>query len=77
MRPAADQFNSIHDKLMAKWQDLKAYLPGGVVHFVHADDLEDVMTVSYLRDTAQSAGLQTVGLLAKDLGWNGAAPSSK
>lgn len=68
--PDADQFNSIHDKLIAKWKDLKTYLKGDVLYFCHSDDLEDWMTVSYLRDTAQQSDIITSGLLTKELGWN-------
>ena len=36
----------------------------------HADALEDVMTVTYLRDTAIQAGLKTEFLAVKDIGWH-------
>ncbi len=70
-KPATDQFNSIHEKLIAKWTDLKGYLRGSPLHFIHMPDMEDLMTVTYLRDTAQQAGIKTNGMHVRDLGWNG------
>jgi glutathionylspermidine synthase len=68
--PDADQLNTIHDRLIAGWRALAPSL-GEVVHFAHVDDLEDAMTVGYLRDTAEQAGLASVGLAMRDLGWDG------
>lgn len=69
-KPATDQFNSIHEKLIAKWTELKRYLKGSPLHFIHMPDMEDLMTVSYLRDTAEQAGIKTSGMHVRDLGWN-------
>lgn len=71
--PSADQFNSIHDKLVAKWKDLQPYLDGERVHFAHMNDIEDLFTVTYLRETAQQAGLKTEGVHIKEIGSDGAA----
>jgi glutathionylspermidine synthase len=68
--PATDQFNSIHDKLVAKWTDLRSYLKGKPLYFTSMRDDEDLMTVSYLRDTAQLAGIETDHLFVRDIGWN-------
>ena len=74
--PGRDQFNSIHERLIATWADLRPKLngfgaPGGpVVHFTHVDDTEDLVTVTYLRDTAIQAGLPTVGLHVADVGFD-------
>jgi glutathionylspermidine synthase len=67
--PAADQFNSIHEKLIAKWQSLRDYLREPV-HFAHTENVEDLMTTTYLRDTAEQAGYRTVGLHVGDIGWH-------
>ncbi len=66
-----DQFNSLHDKLIAKWRDIAPYLAGGLVHFTHAVESsgEDAVTTAYLLDTARAAGLTGEALLAKDIGW--------
>lgn len=68
--PAADQFNSIHEGLVEKWTELKPWAP---IHFAHVDSREgeDLMTVTYLRDTAQQAGIETRGLAVSDIGWDG------
>jgi glutathionylspermidine synthase len=70
--PACDQFNAIHDQLIATWRGLAAELPAPL-YFAAVDDLEDAMTVGYLRDTAEQAGLRTRGILVEDLGWDPAA----
>lgn len=67
----ADQANTIHEDLIATWRQLAPQL-GGTVHFGHVDDtyFEDEVTVAYLRDTAEQAGLRTVGLEMDDIGWD-------
>lgn len=70
--PGLDQFNSIHEKLVAKWLDIRPYLPGQRLYFTHiADDAgEDSVTVAYLRDTANEARLKTDTILIDDIGWH-------
>lgn len=68
----ADQFNSIHEKLVAKWTDLKGYLAPGPLYFACMQNDEDLMTVTYLRDTAQQAGIKTTQLFVRELGWQNA-----
>ena len=75
-----DQFNSIHDRLIAKWKDLKEYVTEPVyfaaLEFEEPDPqvakeaAEDLLTVTYLRDTAEQAGLQTRHIPLQDIGWN-------
>jgi glutathionylspermidine synthase len=67
-----DQFNSIHERLIAGWRDLAPSLLGDMVHFAAVDAVEDSMTVAYLRDTAEQAGLRTAQLLMDVIGWDGA-----
>ena len=71
LHPKDDQFNSIHEKLVAKWKELKDYC-ASPLYFAAAEDVqaEDLMTVTYLRDTATEAGHDTASLLMKDLGWD-------
>ena len=69
--PGRDQFNSIHEKLIARWKALAPCLPGGHVDFCSLDDLEDGMTVTYLQDTAQQAGLTASAFPIDEIGWNG------
>jgi glutathionylspermidine synthase len=68
-----DQFNSIHERLIAKWKDIDPYL-SKPIYFAALDNSgtseEDQLTVTYLRDTAQQAGLDTRQLSMHDIGWN-------
>jgi len=67
--PDADQANTLHDRLIARWRELRPRL-GAKVHFACVPDLEDDMTVGYLRDTAEQAGLATAAIAMADLGWD-------
>jgi len=69
--PAADQFNSIHERLIARWRELAPYLPGRRVDFCSMDDLEDGMTVTYLMDTARQAGLAASIFPIDEISWDG------
>jgi glutathionylspermidine synthase len=69
--PKRDQFNSIHERLIALWKELTPYLPGGRIDFCSMDDAEDGMTVTYLQDTAQQAGLQATIFPIDEVGWDG------
>jgi glutathionylspermidine synthase len=69
-QPGADQFNSIHEKLVARWQQ---FAKGQKIHFAACHEQpEDRATCEYLRDTALQAGLETVALDIEDIGWSGA-----
>ena len=67
--PNADQFNSIHEKLIAKWKDIDPYL-SKPIYFAGLDNPEDQLTLVYLRDTAQQAGLKTLQMFMEEIGWN-------
>jgi glutathionylspermidine synthase len=64
-----DQFNSIHEKLIAKWKDIDPFL-SKPIYFAALDNPEDQLTVTYLRDTAQQAGLPTLQMFMEEIGWN-------
>lgn len=66
--PDADQFNSAHEKLIAKWKDLKDYTTSPI-YFADAGSEEDRMTNAYLEDTAQQAGIKTRHIRMHDIGW--------
>jgi glutathionylspermidine synthase len=68
--PAADQFNSIHEKLIAGWKDLKQYLDEPLFFGCVKDAPEDFGNLEYLRDTAIQAGLQTEQVFVEDLGFD-------
>ncbi len=73
----SDQWNSIHEKLIEAWKrNLAAeeqrlgYKP--TVYFgcsSFEDSGEDLMTVQYLRDTADQAGYSTKTILMEDIEW--------
>ena len=67
--PHADQFNSLHERLIAKWKDVDSYL-SKPVYFTSTDEPEDLLTVTYIRDTAEQAGLKTRQLFIHELGFN-------
>ncbi|MEU7084125.1 glutathionylspermidine synthase family protein [Streptomyces achromogenes] len=72
--PGADQWNSLHERLVEAWRAQAALLPPGApLHFAHsaADELgEDLMTVAYLKETAEQAGLTTDWLAMEEIGWD-------
>ena len=71
--PDADQFNSIHEKLVERWKALRGGLPAdGRMHFTaDGDCAEDEGNLDYLRDTATQAGLQALSIAISDIGWDG------
>lgn len=69
--PKEDQFNSLHERLIAKWKDIKPAMKGGILHFACMEEtVEDESTVAYLADTAQQAGISPKFILMSDLGWD-------
>ena len=66
-----DQFNSIHEKLIAYWKYLKVYLQPGKLHFTCLKEtLEDLTNTEYMRDCAIQAGLDTKLVFIDDIGWD-------
>ncbi|MGW6736204.1 glutathionylspermidine synthase family protein [Streptomyces sp. NPDC055013] len=72
--PGADQWNSLHERLIAAWRKQSALLPpGSPLYFAYssADELgEDMMTVAYLKETAEQAGLDTGWISMEEIGWD-------
>jgi glutathionylspermidine synthase len=65
--PDADQFNSIHERLIEAWKRWG----GKTIHFSSIKEHpEDEMTVLYLRDTCEQAGVQTKSIYIEDIGWD-------
>lgn len=63
----ADQFNSIHERLIAAWRRWA----GTTLHFSSIKEHpEDAMTVLYLRDTCEQAGVKTKSVHVEDIGWD-------
>ena len=64
---AADQFNSIHERLIERWKKLGA---GRHLHLTGTtENAEDAGTLAYLEDTAAQAGLTTTMIDIEDIGW--------
>jgi glutathionylspermidine synthase len=69
----ADQFNSLHEKLLEQFGYFRAKRGVKSLHFAsvqHSD--EDFGTTEYLRDLAVQVGIQTKHLGVQDLGWDSA-----
>ena len=67
MHPEADQFNSIHERLVEAWRRWA----GTTLHFSSIKEHpEDEQTVLYLRDTAEQAGVKTRSVCIEDIGWD-------
>jgi glutathionylspermidine synthase len=73
VKSGADQFNSIHEKLIERWRQMRPRLAADArVYF--AGDLEseeDAGNLDYLRDTALQAELQPIPIAMADIGWDG------
>jgi glutathionylspermidine synthase len=66
----SDQFNSIHEKLVAAWRQFGPKSPGKVYFGGIKDSLEDAQTVLYLEDTCHQAGVPVGQLFIEDLGYD-------
>jgi glutathionylspermidine synthase len=65
-----DQFNSIHERLIEAWQALRER-DSSPIHFAAmASQVEDYLTVEYLRDTCIQAGFETSYLDVEQIGWD-------
>jgi glutathionylspermidine synthase len=65
--PSADQFNSVHERLIDGWKKL------GLGRHLHltgtTENSEDAGTLAYLEDTARQAGIDTTMIDIEDVGW--------
>lgn len=71
--PDDDQWNSLHEQLVARWKHIGGQLPVAETHFTwsSADQSgEDHVTLAYLQECAAEAGLNTVGLPIEEIGWD-------
>jgi glutathionylspermidine synthase len=65
-QPQADQFNSIHERLIKAWKRWA----GKMIHFSCVKQItEDEMTILYLRDTCEQAGGRSKTVFVDDIGW--------
>ncbi len=66
-----DQFNSIHERLIAHLKNLEPYFYSGDFHFSCAKDTEeDYLTVAYIMDCAQQAGYNVKFIYIDDIVYN-------
>ncbi len=64
-----DQFNSIHEKLISHWREIKPNLNGKPLYFSCLHQFpEDLVNVNYLRDCAAQAGIETKFISVHDIG---------
>ncbi len=70
--PRCDQFNSIHEKLIGAFGDVRGALPSGQPFYFSCikDHEEDLGTVEYMRDTALQAGLDARHIFIEDIGFS-------
>jgi len=69
----ADQYNSVHEQLIAGWKEIGQTEAGkaGHLHLAGAlDSAEDAGTIAYMEDTARQAGLTTTALAMDAIGRN-------
>jgi len=65
----SDQFNSLQEKLVNRFRELKLLNPERVLHFSCCKDTEeDRGTVQYLEDCAKEAGIDTKFVFIEDIG---------
>jgi glutathionylspermidine synthase len=64
--PEADQFNSLHEKLIERWRRI------GAGHFLHlacmTGSVEDFGTTAYVEECARAAGLETALIDMRNIG---------
>ncbi len=66
-----DQFNSVHEKLVAHMKVCKPYFHPGKLFFSCVNNSqEDFITVKYMQDIADQAGIQNDFIYIEDLGLN-------
>jgi len=71
VKPDADQFNSIHEKLIAQLSTIAPRLPRGPIHFASVEDSEeDLGNSEYVRDCAVQAGFSTARVTIEGIGWD-------
>jgi glutathionylspermidine synthase len=69
--PNADQFNSIHERLIAAWRGLGKAVPAHGVHFAaFGQETDDAATIAYMAECAAQAGLRTRTIEMEDIGLN-------
>ncbi|MFJ1538359.1 glutathionylspermidine synthase family protein [Micromonospora chalcea] len=73
-RPDADQWNSLHERLVGAWAKIGAGLYEPRAHVLWSDEEEsgeDQITAGYLAETARQAGLDVTLMPIQQVGWDG------
>ncbi|MFD6608967.1 glutathionylspermidine synthase family protein [Micromonospora chalcea] len=73
-RPDADQWNSLHERLVGAWAKIGAGLHERRTHVLWSDEEEsgeDQITAGYLAETARQAGLDVTLMPIQQVGWDG------
>jgi glutathionylspermidine synthase len=73
--PEQDQWNQLHERLVAGWQAITPRLGGKTVHCGWSDldtTGTDRMTIGYVAEAARQAGLSAHLLPMRAIGWDGA-----
>src|SRR5713226_6312496 len=75
VKPGCDQFNSLHEKLIAAWAALRGqHKETARLHLAGVlDEPEDRLTVEYMRDVCGQGGWPSEQLDIAAIGWNGQA----
>lgn len=68
LHPDADQFNSLHERLISRWREIGRGLRQPVHFACVRDNEEDRVNLDYLADTALQAGLDVRFLNVEDIG---------
>ena len=68
--PKLDQYNSIHEKLLAHMAVCKPNLLPGKLYFAGVDSVEDLMNIKYMQDVADQAGIATDYISIDKIGLN-------
>lgn len=72
-RPDADQFNSLHERLIRRWTQVRHESSTDLLHLACLrDSEEDRQNLVYLADTALQAGWRICTLAVDEIGWDGA-----
>jgi glutathionylspermidine synthase len=70
--PDADQFNSLHEKLLSRFQWLAPLMGGQPMHFAAYPDLpEEWLHSTYYRDLAEQAGIRAIPIALESVGFDG------
>ncbi len=69
--PEYDQFNSIHEKLLDAFNQVKRKMPivSNLIFSCVKDHDEDLVTVEYMRDVAGQAGIKTKHIYIEEIGF--------